>query len=264
MTTTQQTLPHFDNPPVVETLLGVKFAPLEKWCVPHFGLFWQEIRAKYPRFEVQPSIGSPDVLEFGFPDNIPIRCWFYHESNTKLIQVQNDRFLYNWQKYGGDVSYPHYENIRPEFAGEWTRFCKFLESNEIDAPNVELCEVTYTNHLEKGKEWDTIADLPNIFNYWSGNSSNSFLSTPDAVAINTIYSMPDEQGQLSVKLLPVIRSEDGKEILQLQLTAVGQPASSELEDILNWLDFGREWVVRSFVDLTSAKMHSFWKKKESK
>jgi hypothetical protein len=58
MVDTGRPLPDFGAPPVVETALGVEFAPLRKWSVPHFGVFWNEIKSDYPRFEVQPALAS--------------------------------------------------------------------------------------------------------------------------------------------------------------------------------------------------------------
>lgn len=261
MTDKQQSMPHFDNPPIVEKLIGVEFAPLDQWAVPHFGLFWQEIRASYPRFQVQPPVASPRnplYIEL----NPPVRCWFFHESQTKLIQIQNDRFIYNWQKPAAYEKYPHYETIRQEFIDEWLQFCKFLDSNEIGTPAVQQCEITYIDHFVRGREWQDLSDLPSIINFWSGISSNFLPSEPDLVVIQTTYSMPDGKGRLVIQLQPVTRAEDEKEVLQLQITAVGEPLSSDIEDMLAWFDLGREFAVRSFIDLTSEKMHELWGRRD--
>src|SRR5207249_8292565 len=107
-------------PILTETALGVQFAPVEGWDIPHFGLFWHEIRRRYPRFEVQPLLVSEverPALEFKHPQppsvelvsRPPVRCWFLNESNTELIQVQQDRFVHNWRKMVGSGAYLHYE-----------------------------------------------------------------------------------------------------------------------------------------------------------
>jgi uncharacterized protein (TIGR04255 family) len=159
MTSMLRTLPHFDDPPVVETVLGVEFVPLEKWHIPHFGLFWHDIRGEYPRFEVQPPLASPIEKfgqEAGPPQRLalemlthpPVRCWFIDRSEKRLLQVQNDRFIHNWRKAGSVETYPHYENIRPLFEREWERFCLFLKSHDLGTPEVRQCEVTYVNHID--------------------------------------------------------------------------------------------------------------------
>src|SRR2546428_11952886 len=108
----------YDDPPVVEIVLGVEFAPLEKWEIPHFGLFWNRIQTRYPRFEINPPLAS-DVerprLEFKqaqlprveLVSKPQVRCWFLNDANTELIQVQYDRFVHNWRKVLGSETYPH-------------------------------------------------------------------------------------------------------------------------------------------------------------
>jgi uncharacterized protein (TIGR04255 family) len=259
-----QTLPSFDAPPLVETLLGVEFDPIEEWAAPYFGLYWSQIKAKYPEFDVRTAIGSPDITldEFGTVD-IPIRCWFYAEESPNLIQIQKDRFLYNWRNYLGNTEYPRYTSNRETFRLEWLRFCDFLKSNEIELPRVKRCEIAYINHIEKGQGWETMADLPDIFPGFSVNTKNKFLPVPETVDFSLTYLMPDKKGRLDIELDQVIDSEGGKEILQLQLDATGKPASSDIGDILQWLDFAREYIIQSFVDFTSVKLHDIWKKRET-
>ena len=55
--------PKFKRPPVAETLLGVQFAPLRSFSIPHFGLYWARIRSDYPDQEMKPPLG-PEVEEF--------------------------------------------------------------------------------------------------------------------------------------------------------------------------------------------------------
>src|SRR4051794_2099538 len=99
-------LPEFDEPPVIETVLSVAFAPLEKWATPHFGLFWHEIRDRFVHFSVHPPISSgiedPETI-FNKSENIiriggepKIRCWFIDDRDATLVQLQNDRFTFNW------------------------------------------------------------------------------------------------------------------------------------------------------------------------
>ena len=237
----ERVLPDFDDPPVIETSLGVEFSPLDKWSIPHFGLFWKEIQGSYPRFEVQPAIG-PQIERFGdelkqrtmpeveFLVQPPVRCWFIHESETRLIQIQNDRFVHNWRKIRGTDVYPHYESTRPTFEREWSRFCSFLESQRISRPEVRQCEVSYFNHIERGKGWQSLADLPDILSCWTGKLSTGFLPPPEAVLLDARYLIPDNQGRLHIILQPAIRHADAKEVLQLTLIARGRPASSTVSD----------------------------------
>lgn len=255
MTDDDKPIPRFESPPIVEKLMGIQFVPLQKWSVPHFGLFWEEIREGFPRFTIQPPLLKGES-ELKLEDSI--RCWFHHKSQAKLIQVQRDRFLYNWQKPTTYEEYPHYEVIKPEFAESWQNFCQFLTKNDIEQPIIELCEIAYVDHLEKGREWQSLSDLPSVINCWSGLSGKLLHAEPDLITIQMAYSLPDIDGTLTILLQPAFRSEDSKEVFQLTITATGKPASQNVDDLLSWFDSGRDCAVRSFIDLTTKQMHDLW------
>jgi uncharacterized protein (TIGR04255 family) len=257
----------FENPPVVETVLSVEFAPLRRWAVPHFGLFWNEIRTEFPIIDVHPPLQSqvehfeevPIPLRLRFlPGPPPVRCWFTEASGDRLLQIQHDRFIHNWRKQPGQ-SYGHYdESIRPSFEREWSRFCSFTEREGLGRPEACQCEVTYINILEAGKGWTTPADLGQVFPLWRGERSGTFLPAEEAVSFNTSYVMPDSRGRLHVTAEPGFQPALNQQVIQLTLTARGSPTGSSLEELLAWFDLGREWVVRGFLDVTSETMHKAW------
>jgi len=264
-------LPDFDNPPVIETVLGVQFTPFPKFGIPHYGLYWEKIKKAYDRYEVHPPIVS--AIEDRGPDGRVVinltggsnfRCWFIDESQNNLIQLQKDRFILNWRKVRGDESYPHYENIRPKFEQEWIRFCETLEAEGIGTPEVNQCEVTYVNHIEFDSDLTSCNDLNRLVASWSGARSGDFLPKVDKVRLNTTYVMREKKGRLRISMQPVIRGRDGMEILQLDVSATGRPASSKTPDILEWLDLGREWVVKGFADFTTPEMHVKWRRKNDR
>ena len=74
------------------------------------------------------------------------------------------------------------------------------------------------------------------------------------------YCLEENAGRLYVSFVPVIRGRDGKEVLQMTLTARGAPKSSSEEDVFSWLDLERKWIVRGFADFTTAEMHNIWGK----
>lgn len=272
--TERQNLPDFDSPPVVEAVLGVEFAPLEGWDVRHFGLFWEWVSGRYPKFEVQPPIATADragphaeiarnlVTSFLAVSGPKIRTWFVDHSETRLLQVQDDRFIHNWRKVLGDEAYPHYEDaIRPAFRSEWGEFCRFLDQYGIKRPSAGMWEVTYVNHLERGREWNGPEDLGLVFPFWEHRPAGGYLPPPTSVSLQMVFPVA-AGGQLSVSINPGVRQRDNKEILQFNLTAKGRMESSSADDLLRGFDLGREWVVRGFADLTSGQMHSLWRRKE--
>jgi uncharacterized protein (TIGR04255 family) len=262
-------LPKYDRPPVYETVLGVQFNPLKDFSIPHYGLFWANIRGDYPKYEVHPPV-SPIVERFDsegwkqptagielvqIPD---LRTWFVNQNGTILLQVQKDRFLQNWRKVQDSDVYPHYDQLKPKFCSEWQRFCRFLEEVGIAGPDVNQCEVTYVNHLDVEHGPKFYGNLRRVVSCWSGNYSGNFLSDPESVNFDCRYLLPDRKGRLHISMQPAIRRRDAKEILRLTLTVRGKPLSSNLNDIQEWLNLGHEWIVRGFTDITTKEMHQYW------
>lgn len=269
----QPALADFDHPPVVETVLGVEFAPLKGWDVRHFGLFWAEVKTRFPTLETKPPLlrsGAAEggainlVLEqFGDP-TAGIRCWLIDEDETRLLQIQADRFIHNWRKVKGDERYPHYnEAVRPRFEAELNEFLAFLDSNEIPRPDWKRCEVTYINHLEKGREWQSLDDLPRVFPaFRSAALAGAELSVPESVNIRWKHRL-DESGWLTFALQSATRSKDEKKLLQYQISSqISLGEDADVVEILEALDHGRYAVVKSFETSTSPEMHDLWGIKE--
>jgi len=263
-------LPRFKKPPVVETVLGVEFAALEKWSIPHFGLFWQLISQEMPTFRVLPPLQSAseakDAITAGLPSirfltSPQVRCWFVSADDRTLIQIQNDRFVFNWRKTDRNDKYPHYDDtIRHEFERQWSRFRTFVENNDLGRIEPVQCEVSYVNQIPRGEGWKTAAELGSVFTILDRTSLFGYAPALEDVNFSFQFPMAEDRGRLRVKSEPAIRNLDGIEVQQLTVTAKGEPRDGETSSILEWLDFGRENVVREFASITSPAMHLLWER----
>jgi uncharacterized protein (TIGR04255 family) len=260
----------FERPPVIETVFGIQFQPLGRWQIPTFGLFWTTIKDRYPRTTVAPSletqiedISQPPRPMGGVAFNIlpgppPPRCWFFNESESQLIQVQQNRFIFNWKRGLVDASYPHYENIRPILQREWEHYCGFVAFNELGKIEVKQCEVSYINHIEKGEGWKDFSELDSILRVWSGGALYRKTLKPEDINIGIKYQLPRIMGRLYILAEPAIRTTDFKEVLQVTLTARGAPESSDPRNVFQWFDLAQGLVREAFVEITTEKMHEIW------
>lgn len=263
-------LPSFDAPPVNETVLGVEFAPLPKWSIPHFGLLWGRIRDEYPRCDVKPPLARQDEIfgearipklglrsiELELLQQPEVRCWFQDADERRLLQVQADRFIHNWRKQGAPDVYPRYEKIRATFEREWARFQDFVAAEQLGPVSVGQCEVTYVNHFEKGREWTSLSDLPKVVTFWKGSASTH----PAPESVQAVMSFVRDSTRLRVQLQHAMRN-DLKEIVVLTLSARGKPQGDKPQDILRWMDAARAWIVNSFAEFTTSGMHELWKRR---
>jgi uncharacterized protein (TIGR04255 family) len=240
-------LPHYESPPVVETALAIEFAPVAGWNLVHFGAIWERFRDTYPGTEVIPGVQFSPELEITNP---PIRFFFTNEDGTQLVQLRSGAFIRNWRAQPDNEQYPRYETIRPSFERDLRVFLEYLTANGFAKPEVWKCEVTYVNHFLRGREWADVADLYKILPMLSSGVHTELLANPTQLRFAINYELADDFGNLLIQLVPGLRA-DGKELLQLTLTAYGKPKGSELPQLLEWLDQGHYAVVQGFSDFTS-------------
>ncbi len=261
-------LPDFTNPPVAETALSAQFERLSSMQTAHLGLYWSEIRERFPRTEEHGELPSlielpadqpqpPVGIQFQALEAPPTpRLWFVDEAGTALIQVQRDRFIKNWRKTGEGDEYPRYERVREGFDRDFAGFAEFASRNELGAIRVNQCEVTYVNHIVAGAGWETHADVDKVFRFWQQPVSAFPGKAQDLIFRARFPIMGDNGvlvGRLHVSLQPAHRIPDGVPMFVFELTARGQ-----IGETTDFFDLGREWIVRSFAELTTPSMHQVW------
>lgn len=246
--------PDFLHPPVVEAIIGVQFEPIVGFTFAHFGLFWQHIRRQYGKIEFREP--SPPIPQYAnVPPFLPLRAWFLDDSGAQLVQLQNDRIVYNWRK-AGKAEYPHYDNMRPVFESLWQTLMTFLNEEGFSIPGAAFCEVTYINHI--GLE-GIKAISPRL--------NESFLmlpSDPPSIAKDAglaefmeTLQVPPDQIQLRLALAS-ISSPEQISTLQFQISALSKLATSESESVFTSLDACHRLAVRAFVEGTSETLHQLW------
>jgi uncharacterized protein (TIGR04255 family) len=262
-------LPDFAQPPVVEVALGVQFDPVSRLDGPAIARFWfEEVRDQFPDWMEAPAL--PSAIEwFGIPAQprmtfrlgqgaIANRAVFQDASKTGLVQLQQDRFVRNWRKIGTGDSYPRYETIRESFLSGVSQLRRFLARHELGdlAPN--QCEVTYVNHVPVG-EVGKLGQVSSVLAPWSGRFSDTWLSAPETVEVATHHQIVVNGapvGRLHVSLQPGYVGSDA--VFVLTLTARGRPSGTSDSDVVEFLDLGREQIVRGFTSVTSSEMHAKW------
>ncbi len=263
--------PDFENPPVMETVLSAQFQPLSQMRAAHFGLFWNQIRDRYSKTEERPAL---DPVVERFPESVrrrlgvhlPIletpplpRVWFVHRNQNELLQVQTDRFIRNWRQTGEGDAYPRYEKVKERFDQDFLEFQDFASREQLGAIEVNQCEVTYVNHIVAGDGWASHEDLDKVLTVWK-HPGAPFTGKAEDAAFHARFPIKDAAGhpvgRLHVDLQTAVRNTDSKPMLVLNLTARGMLGNST-----GFFDLGREWIVRSFAEMTTAEMHQVWKRR---
>ena len=268
-------MPKFTMPPVVETLLAVQFDPLIKMRITDYGLFWSRIRDSFPVVQEHPPV--PSVIESspaqpmvinplqwriggGFP--LP-RVWFKGAQSAVVakgergIQLQVDRFMQNWMRSDSKQRrYPSYEANRKEFLKYFEIFTDFAKENELGILRPNQCEVTYVNRIPI--EGDLNKTFRGCFPSLAAKHSTEFLPGSDSTGYMASFPIAGNNGRMHIMINGPVKLDTGDVVIDFRLTARGAPRGAASEQIVNWLDLGREWVVRGFHCLTSEEMHRKW------
>ena len=262
-----QPLPDYENPPVIEVVIGSQFAPIAGFLPTHLGLFWQLIREDYPRVEsaaplsaIVEQFGSAPAVDSGQLDIYSIpplpRVLFIDPTDSWLVQLQPDRLLQNWRKGESQTAYPRFGAVIEKFENSWKIFDGFCDSQDLELPEVTQLEVTYINHIPAGEGWNAPHDLGAVFPDFTWRGGERFLPPPEALAWKMAFVMPERQGRLHVSVRQAVRKSDAALVLLCELTARGKPIESSSEAIRSWFELAREWIVRGFADLMSDNIQS--------
>jgi uncharacterized protein (TIGR04255 family) len=258
------------HPPLEESVFGVQFEPLPKFRTAHFGLFWARIRERYPLTEDQPPLPPQSepaellqptggLISFQTMPFVP-RCWFLDHEGTHILQVQHNRILRNWRRITGAENYPGFDALLPQFQRDWADFGAFVAEQGLGNLNVNQCELTYVNQIEKGAGWQDFSDLAKVFSLFCEGKSGGTLPMPELFNWDAKYKLPADRGRLHVTMNPVLRGRDFKVVLSLNLTARGGPGGPGAEDVIGWFHLAHEWVLNAFRELTRERMHELWGK----
>ena len=256
----QRSLPEFENPPVNEVIFGIVFRKLSDFKIPYLGLLWERYKPEYPGCEEQAPLleVAPQQVTETWPAP---RIWFIHSNDSRVIQLQSDRFLFNWRKR--EHAYPSYKNVFPEFKRNLLAFKSFLADNALGQLELISTELTYINSIPKGDRWETLKDIQAVFPdlRWKG-SQRRFLGVPQNLHWSSNFPLPDDKGELTATVRTGIRKSDQTPVLVLEFNARGGAEGLSEEAMWEWFELAHQWIVLGFEDLTSLDIQlKMWMKK---
>lgn len=254
------TMTRFIRPPLSEVVFGVGFNAQEFSSV-DFGLYWREIEERFPTpIDKQPVERLPNGgFEVSFMPLPPLRrVWFESSDKIKIVQLQENRFYYNWRRQDGTDKYPHFELIRQEFVSEWEYFQKWWSKKARKSPIQPInYELTYLNQIDKELGWFDTSDHQKIFTF-TGRKWDDFLSKPEVHNSELAFLLPEENGHLSVRMNQQTRLTDSSNVILFELTAHSKDRPNPDSDLIGWFNIAHEYIVKAFLDLTQQSIHQEW------
>lgn len=262
--------PKFNKPPVVETVIGVQFPEIDGFSAVHFGLYWRAIRDRFKNFEDKPRL--PPVVE-QFPRNIvlpyprvelsegagPDRMWYTAQTESELIQLQPDRFLFNWRQQGAATRYPSYDANKKKFLDEFKNFQKFCEENQLKEPSPNLCEVTYINHLVPQQGESSVQLFGKVFSGLRWEACDDWLPEPESATFNRVFRIERNRqavGRLYAEAAIALKRREKKEqeFVLFRVTGRVMHPFSPNGNLVDSLQLAHDWVVKGFASMTDRRI----------
>lgn len=252
------------KPPVIEVVSGFVFEPIRGLTIAHFGLFWQRILKEFPEAKHAVPIGLGDAAP-GEPFFVP-RLWFVNSTQDALVQLQTNRFYFNWREGPNSSPYTSYTETYEQFMRYWKLYVDFLTDVKLHQPQVLQCELTYINHIAQSAGWSSMTDIGKVVTPlpWTEGGPGRFLPAPKSVSWNVTFDLPDGKGILTAKMQPARRGVRDKQelIIAFELAAAGAPTDRSDAGLESWFDTAHEWIVKGFEDMTAKDVQrAVWGKK---
>ena len=206
------------------------------------------------------SIQEPQLQVSNRPDLA--RTWFIHEDENQIIQVQRDRFTFNWRKAKSNQQYPGFSTILKRFETFYNRFCKILTELEVGTVTPSQYELTYIDQLFQGAGWNTLDGIGKIFNLFVDSPQlNSFWSGVESLILRTSFRVENLHGRLHLTIGNRVRSSDQKQTLQTDFTVRGFPESVE-HTMITWFKSAHDEICRKFACMFSEYIQlEIWERK---
>ncbi len=239
----------------------------------HLGLLWEKFRSAYPEAEIKVAVpqqledldATTEVpgIQFELLDAPPIpRAWFKSLDDTEVVQVQSDRIGYNWRRVKGEEVYPRFPYVRDRFEHAVETVTGFVEEQGLSSSLAPVqCEVVYLNEIPAMRGGLGHGDPDPVLRLWKP-VEEVYPGPAEDVRFATRHRLPKDDrlagGRLIVEVQPVMRLTDAVPVYRLSLTVRGVPVGPSKGDILSFVDFGHEVIVRAFASITTPGMHEEW------
>lgn len=250
----------YERPPLIEVTFGLHFAPLAGFRAAHFGAFWSKLRPAFTEVLDKAIVGNVTdqrVPEEWFP--LP-RVWFVHRNQEHLLQLQPNRFYFNWKRPGPDSPYPRFAALQPIFQEYVTKLGAFVTEESLGPLQIKGFELQYSNHIFQGEGWNTLADIGKVFPDLAWRSIRRPQGDAKGFAWQGTFENPFGNLVADIKH-GLTKGSPPRQLLIFELRAVKTGDAMALNELDGWLHDANSLIVSAFEDLTNPKIQKeVWKR----
>lgn len=263
--------PKFENPPLVERAVSVAFSKLDGFSIGDYGLFWSRIRDQFPISESKMPVMQAIEAFDGFKptrqeiqllaeDALP-RAFFRNPQLGELVQVQPDRFGFNWLKASKDDRYPHSEVVLERFFTLLALFQDFLRSRGLGEIQPTQCELTNVNIIAVEDVGENFADVSTVVRFPELDGSFDFLRLESQTVGAKLLILGDDNkpiGRVHSLGQPSLQVETQELAFRLDITARGAPLGAGIAGVEKFFEHAVSAVNAVFLASVTQSGRQFW------
>lgn len=157
--------PRLNAPPINEVVCGFILQSMPELTPQVHGTYWERRRDTFPKCEAQPIIVDEPVPPVFIGSGFTCRTWLLGTDETRLVQLQHDRFYVNWRRRNEEDEYPRFspgqgrKSLLPFALEEYGHFSEFCKAFLAMEPRLMAAELTKIDILRQGVHWSDAADL---------------------------------------------------------------------------------------------------------
>lgn len=251
----------YERPPLREVSFGMSFAALQGFRAAHYGVFWSRLGREFTETFDKPVVGDVRATLSSSEEWFPLpRVWYVHRDKAQLVQLQPNRFYFNWRKVTPQTPYPRFEMLEPLFQDHVSKLGTFVAEQGLGDLQIEGVELTYTNHIFQGEAWTDVQDIAKVFPDLGWRPREKPMGRAAGFAWTAVFD--SAHGKLNVTINHGTVPEDpSKQLFVLELRATHSRTGLTIAEMRTWLRAANELIVGAFEDLTSARLQKeVWKR----
>ena len=274
-------LPEWSQPPLDEVAIAIQFNDLPRFKSVHYGLFYSNVRQEFPGVEERQRLPSKfetfgqrgtEALNLELDPTPPLRrVWLLSSDEHELLQLQPNRFIFNWRKRSGEGTYPRFDKIYPKFRQHLSLFRGFVEEQDLGSLKINQCELSYFNNLPLAADESFDAGMSRHFRNWTSVPTVHYASGASVESENARFNLSfiarlakggEPTGRVHVDATPSYNEEARAKLIRLTITFRSPLlASTDVDPLDATMAVGREAIVRVFDSLGSDECHENWGRK---
>lgn len=265
--------PDFERPPLAEQAISIVFEPIPGFRIVDYGLFWADIASEFPEVGTEPPLETtteefeilkPNQVSFKFHLAPPApRAMFRNPKNGELVQLQHDRFGFNWAKVP-DHPYPRSEPLMERFKFLFGRFEEYLAQNRFAPLAIRQCELTNLNVIPVTDFGTSYSDFSRAFrvdvvDFGLPQLQPELFERSRQLRINDDSGKP--LGRLHMIIAPVISNVDNSQAFRFELTARSAANIRSLQNALEFFEVARNVINGAFIASVTDEIKEKWGEK---